>query len=89
MFNNSKDSSSSYSFFKDDDEQQQPQNSYGMDDSAPEKGDADDGGLGFDSSNFMGMNAVQRLIIAFLFLMMVCVLGAMFLLVTGSLYLPV
>ncbi len=84
MFNSSKDSS--YSFFKDDDEA--PQSTF-VDDAAPsQKGRADEDGWTFDSSNFLGMNAVQRFIISLLFFMMVCVLGTMFLLITGSLYLP-
>lgn len=84
MFNNSKDSS--YSFFKDDEEQ--PQEPFGEDDVPRSKKRGDDDGLGFSSDNFLGMTAVQRFVISLLFLMMVCILGSMFLLVTGSLYLP-
>lgn len=84
MFNSSKDSS--YSFFKDDEEQ--PQSAYDEADAPRAKKRNDDDGLGFSSSNFLGMTAVQRFVISVLFLMMVCILGAMFLLVTGSFYLP-
>lgn len=84
MFNSSKDSS--YSFFKDDEEK--PHDPFGEDDAPRSKKGGDDDGLGFSSRNFLGMTAVQRFVISLLFLMMVCILGAMFLLVTGSLYLP-
>lgn len=83
MFNNPKDSS--YSFFKDDEDK--PQESFADDAPAPGRAPAEDG-LGFNSRNFLGMTAAQRFVIALLFLMMVCILGTMFLLVTGSLYLP-
>ncbi len=47
-------------------------------------------GMGFKirSSNFLGMNAFQRFVISFLLFSMVCVLGVMFLLVSGSISLP-
>ena len=39
-------------------------------------------------SQFLGMTPEQRLVIAVLILMMVCVLGSFFLLITGKLALP-
>ncbi len=38
---------------------------------------------------FLGMTPVQRFIIATLLLMMVCILGSFFLLVTERIYLPI
>ncbi len=83
MFNNPKDSS--YSFFKDDEEKQPGASA--DDQSVRDAAPAEEGPV-FSSSNFLGMTAVQRFVIALMFLMMVCILGTMFLLVTGSLYLP-
>jgi hypothetical protein len=37
---------------------------------------------------FLGMTPQQRLVIAVLILMMVCILGSFFLLITGSIALP-
>jgi len=37
---------------------------------------------------FLGMTPVQRLVIAVMILMMVCVMGTFFLLVTEKIYLP-
>jgi len=37
---------------------------------------------------FLGMTPVQRFVIAVMALMMVCMMGAFFLLVTGKVYLP-
>jgi hypothetical protein len=42
------------------------------------------GGLKINDSNFLGMTAFQRFIISIMLMMMVCVLGTMFLLVTGK-----
>jgi hypothetical protein len=39
-------------------------------------------------TQFLGMTAQQRFVIAIMVLMMVCILGAFFLLITGSFYLP-
>ena len=39
-------------------------------------------------TQFLGMTAQQRFVIAVLIMMMVCILGAFFLLITGSFYLP-
>ena len=39
-------------------------------------------------TQFLGMTVQQRFVIAIMILMMVCVLGAFFLLITGSFYLP-
>ena len=39
-------------------------------------------------SQFLGMTPVQRFVIAFLFLMMVCILGTFFLLITDTIWLP-
>jgi hypothetical protein len=39
-------------------------------------------------SRFLGMTAPQRFIIALMVLMMVVILGAFFLLITGAIYLP-
>jgi anti-sigma factor RsiW len=41
------------------------------------------------SDTFMGMTAAQRFIVALMVLMMVCLLGAFFLLVTGKIALPI
>ncbi|MCX6065522.1 MAG: hypothetical protein NT121_07185 [Chloroflexi bacterium] len=38
----------------------------------------------FNSRTFLGMNAFQRFVISTLLFMMVCILGAMFLMITGS-----
>lgn len=40
------------------------------------------------SPKLLGFNAMQRMILSFLFLMTVCMLGIMFLFVTGSLNIP-
>jgi len=40
-------------------------------------------------SQFLGMTPQQRLVIAIMILMMVCILGWFFLLITGSIVLPV
>jgi hypothetical protein len=39
-------------------------------------------------SQFLGMTPVQRFVIAFLLLMMVCILGTFFLLITETFWLP-
>ena len=39
-------------------------------------------------SQFLGMTPQQRLVIAILILMMVCILGSFFLLISGSVALP-
>jgi len=41
------------------------------------------------NTQFLGMTPEQRLVIAVLILMMVCILGSFFLLITGSVALPV
>jgi anti-sigma factor RsiW len=41
------------------------------------------------SDTFMGMTAAQRFIVALMVLLMVCLLGAFFLLVTGKIALPI
>lgn len=45
-------------------------------------------GFKFNSRNFLGMNAFQRFVISALLLSMVCVLGTMFLMISGSIALP-
>ena len=40
-------------------------------------------------TQFLGMTPQQRFVIAVMLLMMVCILGAFFLLITGSIALPV
>ncbi len=40
--------------------------------------------LGHASSHFLGMSPLQRFIISMMLMMMVCLVGAMFLLVTGK-----
>ena len=40
-------------------------------------------------TGFLGMTPEQRFVIAVMFLLMVCILGAFFLLITGSVTLPV
>ncbi len=40
------------------------------------------------SRNLLGFNAMQRMILSFLLMMTVCMLGIMFLFVTGSLNIP-
>lgn len=42
-----------------------------------------------NGGELLGMTAVQRFIIALMVLLMVCVLGAFFLLVTGKIALPI
>lgn len=39
-------------------------------------------------SLFLGMTPIQRFVIAVMALMMVCIMGTFFLLVTGKIYLP-
>jgi hypothetical protein len=41
-------------------------------------------GIKFNSRNFMGMNAFQRFMISALLLVVVCIMGVMFLMITGS-----
>ncbi len=41
-------------------------------------------GIKIDSSKFLGMNAFQRFVISALLFVVVCVLGIMFLMITGS-----
>ena len=41
-------------------------------------------GLQFGSGNFLGMTAVQRFVISVLLFMVVCVLGAMFVMIVSS-----
>ena len=41
-------------------------------------------GAGFNSRNFMGMNAFQRFVITTLLFVVVCIMGAMLLIITGS-----
>jgi anti-sigma factor RsiW len=41
------------------------------------------------TENFLGMTAAQRFIVALMVLLMVCLLGAFFLLVTGKIALPI
>jgi len=38
----------------------------------------------FNSKNFLGMNAFQRFIISLLLLMVICILGSMLMMITGS-----
>ena len=45
-------------------------------------------GLKINSSTFLGMNAFQRFVISTLLFSVVCVLGAMLLLITGKIALP-
>jgi hypothetical protein len=40
--------------------------------------------LGFNSKTFLGMNASQRFVISTLILIVVCIMGAMLLMITGS-----
>lgn len=40
-------------------------------------------------TGFLGMSPEQRFVIAVMFLLMVCILGAFFLLITGSVALPI
>ncbi|RPH62085.1 MAG: hypothetical protein EHM81_02940 [Chloroflexi bacterium] len=40
------------------------------------------GGLKINDNNFLGMTAFQRFVISIMLMMVVCILGAMFLLVT-------
>jgi hypothetical protein len=39
-------------------------------------------------SQFLGMTPVQRFVIAFIILMMICILGSFFLLITEMVWLP-
>jgi len=41
-------------------------------------------GIKFNSRNFLGMTAFQRFVISALLLVVVCVLGSMFLMITGK-----
>lgn len=41
-------------------------------------------GLRFESNTFLGMTAIQRFIISVLLFMMVCILGAMFVMIFSS-----
>ena len=41
----------------------------------------------FNSKTFLGMNAFQRFIISALLLMMICIMGMMLLMITGSMVL--
>lgn len=43
--------------------------------------------INFNSRNFLGMNAFQRFIITTLLLIVVCIMGTMLLMITGSLVL--
>jgi len=45
-------------------------------------------GIKINSKTFLGMNAFQRFIISVLLFSMVCVLGTMLLMITGSIQLP-
>lgn len=45
-------------------------------------------GLKISSNTFLGMNAFQRFVISTLLFSVVCVLGAMLLLITGKIALP-
>ena len=40
--------------------------------------------IGFNSKTFLGMNAFQRFVISTLLLIVVCIMGAMLLMITGS-----
>ena len=39
-------------------------------------------------THFLGMTPVQRFVIAFMILMMICILGSFFLLITETVWLP-
>ena len=41
-----------------------------------------------EAAHFLGMTPIQRLILAFMLFMMVCVMGAFFLIVMDVIYLP-
>ena len=40
-------------------------------------------------SQFLGMNPVQRFVVAFMIFMMICILGSFFLLITETIWLPI
>jgi len=88
MFDSFRDSKENDAFAFQDDDVQQDDSFDGQSKKSKKKSSGGGNGLGFNSKNFMGMNAIQRFIISIMFFMMVCILGAMFLLITGSLYLP-
>ncbi len=75
MFNDFSNQDDKSSFFQDGEAEK-------MLDSGPQK--AAKKGFKFNSNKFLGMNAQQRFILAALLLVMVCTLGTMLLMVTGS-----
>jgi hypothetical protein len=44
--------------------------------------------MGSKGGKFLGMTALQRFVISVMLFMVVCVIGGMFLLITGSFFLP-
>ena len=81
MFDDLRQESDSSPFFKE--EEVEP-----LLDAKPQKRSRG-GGFGFKfNDKFLGMTSFQRFVISIMLLMVVCIMGTMFLLVTGKILLP-